>query len=389
VSTAVPSHAPSAPNGHTANGRSAASAHTSLRFRRRGSRSAPRTTSVGEFDPDVLNGRQVYERNMYLAGQTSTLMARYVRVRGDLLLASSALTAEDTVTRQAALNCRDLLVAAKRELESRHPNLTVVVNLLGLAERSLVTLYSPEILQLRIHTLVKDLQSMHPVPVAEIAAIRYAQRGLDRSEPTHQRDAVETAVKDAITYVNGCAEQDLLEDDLQVSRLVRVRWYLGFAWLLLLAVIPVVSSVQTLDEAVVWPVLEVGRGQAVDLVFGALGLSIIGAVGGVVSGMLNVRDSRATMMDYRTSLKKLSLKPMVGAVAALVVYLFLSAHMISGIEITSSGTYVVLAFVAGFSERYFLAVLNAQVVKKPARDAAGAPPGQVTTPAPRVATNPS
>jgi hypothetical protein len=337
----------------------------------------------------VLNGRQVYERNMYLAGQTSTLMARYVRVRGDLLLASSALTAEDTVTRQAALNCRDLLVAAKRELESRHPNLTVVVNLLGLAERSLVTLYSPEILQLRIHTLVKDLQSMHPVPVAEIAAIRYAQRGLDRSEPTHQRDAVETAVKDAITYVNGCAEQDLLEDDLQVSRLVRVRWYLGFAWLLLLAVIPVVSSVQTLDEAVVWPVLEVGRGQAVDLVFGALGLSIIGAVGGVVSGMLNVRDSRATMMDYRTSLKKLSLKPMVGAVAALVVYLFLSAHMISGIEITSSGTYVVLAFVAGFSERYFLAVLNAQVVKKPARDAAGAPPGQVTTPAPRVATNPS
>ena len=93
---------------------------------------------------------------------------------------------------------------------------------------------------------------------------------------------------------------------------------------------------------------------------GALGLSVVGAVGGVVSGMFKVRDSRATMLDYRTSMKRLALKPIVGAVAALVVYLFLSAQVISGVEVTSAGTYVVLAFVAGFSERYFLSVLNAQ-----------------------------
>lgn len=328
---------------------------------------APTATGDG-IDPGSIDGRHVYQHNMYMAGQVSTLMARYVRIRGDLLLEYSSLQADDASGRQAAFVCRDFLASARQELESRLPSLAVVANLLGLAERMLVTTYRPEILRLRVHSFIKELQSLQPTPTAEIAALRYAARDLDQADVNH-RHAVETALKDAITYINRCAERDLIEDDLQVSRLSRLRWYLVFAWILLLVAIPIVSSVQTLDEAVIWPVFAIGRGQEVDLLLGALGLSIVGAVGGVVSGMLNVRDSRATMLDYRTSMKRLALKPMVGAVAALVIYLFLSAHMISGIEITSAGTYVVLGFMAGFSERYFLTVLNAQADPQPNADA--------------------
>ncbi|MFI7068124.1 hypothetical protein ACIBL3_44550 [Kribbella sp. NPDC050124] len=36
--------------------------------------------------------------------------------------------------------------------------------------------------------------------------------------------------------------------------------------------------------------------------------------------------------------------------AALTVYLFLSAQVISGMEVTGAGTYIVAGFVAGFSE---------------------------------------
>ena len=126
--------------------------------------------------------------------------------------------------------------------------------------------------------------------------------------------------------------------------------------------VPFVSRVQSSAGGdVIWPVFDFGFGNSVDLLAGSLGLSIVGAVGGIISGMLAVRDSRATLLEYRTSMKKLALKPVVGAVAALVLYLFLSANVVSGVTITSAGIYIVAAFLAGFSERYFLRVLNAEL----------------------------
>ena len=313
-------------------------------------------TIDNDVDPGAIDGGQVYKRNMYLAGQLSTLMSRYVRIRGDLLIEYARLANdEDLESNRAAVRvCRGLLSDAKQELESRNPSPSRVVNLLGLAERMLVTLYRQDILNLRIQTIIRQLEMLDPRPSDQITALQDRLTG----SRTDERAAIETTLKDAISFVNACEERELLEDDLQVSRLSRLRWYLVCAWLLLLIAIPVVSSVQTVNGELVWPVVQFGSGEHVDLLSGAVGLSIVGAVGGVVSGMLNVRDSRATMLCYRTSLKRLALKPLVGAVAALVVYLFLGAQMISGIEITSPGTYVVLAFVAGFSERYFLSVLS-------------------------------
>jgi len=109
---------------------------------------------------------------------------------------------------------------------------------------------------------------------------------------------------------------------------------------------------------VIWPVFSFGYENWFDLLFGALGLSIVGAVGGIVSGMFSVRNSTTTLLEYRTSLKRMALKPMVGAVAALTLYFFLGADVISGVAITTPGTYVVAAFLAGFSERYFLRFLD-------------------------------
>jgi hypothetical protein len=55
----------------------------------------------------------------------------------------------------------------------------------------------------------------------------------------------------------------------------------------------------------------------------------------------------------------LALKPLAGAVAAVLLYIFLSWDIIKGIEVTSPGVFVLTAFLAGFSERYFLRVVKA------------------------------
>ncbi len=320
------------------------------------------------FETEAVNGQQVYRRGHYRASQLNVLLARYVRIRGDLLLEwGTVQTAPATPAHNVAIVCAQFLEAARRELESRKASLPVVANLLGMSERALVDLYRPKILKLRLQTVADDLARMKPPPTDRIEQLRSIADGFSERKPTgddedgDEFEDVKTALKDAVSYIHGCYERQLMEDDLQVSRLNRVFWYLIAGFVFLLLAVPVISTFQTQDGSIVWPVLQIGRGQAIDLMAGALGLSVAGAVGGIVSGMLTVRDSPATLDDYRTSLKKLALKPVVGAVAALILYLFLSASVVSGVEVTSAGTYVVAAFAAGFSERYFLRVLNAQI----------------------------
>jgi hypothetical protein len=55
---------------------------------------------------------------------------------------------------------------------------------------------------------------------------------------------------------------------------------------------------------------------------------------------------------------KLQLKPIVGAFAAITLYILLSWGVVSGIDVTNGGTYLSLALLAGFSERYLLRLLR-------------------------------
>jgi hypothetical protein len=295
------------------------------------------------------------------------LVARYTQVRGDLLVAAGRLPERGPDLPhgidekfQFAKVCADLLRSARIELESRRPNLPVVANLLGLADRMLASLLAEQILRIRLQSVLAALYDLTPRPTAQITTIRKLALRLDRGEEVDFEDQ-QTAYKDALTYIGMCDQRDLIEDDLQVSRLNTLLGMILLGWGLLMCAVPFISTDLVRDDIEIWPILHLGLGESWDLVAAAGGLSIVGAVGGIISGMLSVRDSRATLLEYRTSMRKLALKPAVGAVAALIVYFFLSAGVVNGLEVTSAGVYIVAAFVAGFSERYLLNVINAQI----------------------------
>jgi hypothetical protein len=65
---------------------------------------------------------------------------------------------------------------------------------------------------------------------------------------------------------------------------------------------------------------------------------------------------------------KLALKPLVGAVAALTLYFFLTWQVLTGVQVTSGGTILLVAFLAGFSERYFLRILKAEESSQDIKD---------------------
>lgn len=322
------------------------------------SRHAAAAAPADRFKVEAVDPRKVFSRSRYRSSQVSVLLVRYARIRGDLL--TSAGKADEDQRRHAELCC-DHLRAAKAQLESPRGMLSVCANLLGLADRELVCLHPPDLLSYRIRgvkILLADRRLASPAVLAQLEEMETT-----RGEGTHENseEVRRRALKDALTILHSQEEHVLIEDDLQVTRLWRVVALALVAWFALVGVVPVVTSAGGASgENFIWPIWAPTGQEQWDLIIAAMGLSVVGAVGGIVSGMLSVRDSRAVLSDYRTSMLKLTLKPLAGAVAAVILYLFLSAGVVAGVEVNNTGVYVVAAFLAGFSERYFLRVLRAQ-----------------------------
>jgi hypothetical protein len=232
-----------------------------------------------------------------------------------------------------------------------------------------VWLLSPDILRQRCCVTLEQLEKLRPKPNALISNLNSARSApLGHNGLSDSDRELRSALEDGLNHINDLDRQIVVEEELQARRLSVLIYYLSLVLLLLLAAIPFTTApIGPIDQpgGVVWPVLwptsaSVNRLTAgVFLVLAALGLAAIGAAGGVISGMLKVRDSRASLTSYRTSLFNLALKPLAGAVAAVLLYIFLSWDIIKGIEVTSPGVFVLTAFLAGFSERYFLRVVKA------------------------------
>jgi hypothetical protein len=94
--------------------------------------------------------------------------------------------------------------------------------------------------------------------------------------------------------------------------------------------------------------------------FNALGVLVAGMMGGFLSGLLYSRSSRVTLADYQETMLKLALRPMVGGIIALALVVMLSWNLIPAIDPKNAGVFLLAAFLSGFSERYFLKLLDIQ-----------------------------
>ncbi len=298
---------------------------------------------------------------------------RYIKTRGDLMVSIALVDKDVPATRKYAERVRDALRSAREELEGANPNLPVTANLLALADRSLVWLYPRDVLEQRCNLARDQLQRMQPQPTALISELAHRD---DLKHTSRQGLVSRYALAEALTYINAASETTLIEDDLQVARLSVVRRYLWMALLLIIAAVPFTTEAKydesTLD--LLWPVFELPRvSMEFSITAAALALGAVGAVGATISGMFRVRDSRARINEFRTSMLNFSLRPLAGAIAAVSLYLLLAWEVLNGIEVTSPGVYVLVAFLAGFSERYFLRVIRAE--EQPAKQQKAAADG--------------
>jgi hypothetical protein len=77
-----------------------------------------------------------------------------------------------------------------------------------------------------------------------------------------------------------------------------------------------------------------------------------------ISGLLQIKDTNVNLIEFKESILKFHLKPIIGGTLAIIVSIFLSWKILPGVKIDSIGTFFLVAFLTGFSERYFLKLLK-------------------------------
>jgi len=60
-------------------------------------------------------------------------------------------------------------------------------------------------------------------------------------------------------------------------------------------------------------------------------------------------------------MQRYSKSSIVGAFAALLVYVFITYKIITGIDLNNLGAILLAAFISGFSERYFLRLIDVKI----------------------------
>jgi len=143
------------------------------------------------------------------------------------------------------------------------------------------------------------------------------------------------------------------------ARLHRARVRIKGDYLLFLAPILLALIVAV---AVAVAVLHAGGGGTARTILAALA----GALGGTVSGAYRLRDQIQNLNEVRAFKPALWVQPLIGAAAGLLLLLALESGLL-GADASTWERVGLLAFAAGFSEPFFLGVVNRVTTAEPGR----------------------
>ena len=159
---------------------------------------------------------------------------------------------------------------------------------------------------------------------------------------------------EAIRLVDRLETAESINRGLQVRRLERIRNVGVLAVFLLIGFAPILVSG---SSQALWARTDPGEAMQVTAWLTTLGIGLLGAIGALLSGLLQVRSSPVTFADYEVRGIEVALRVLVGAAVAVTVYYLLSWRAVP-IDVTSAGTFLLVAFMSGFSERFFLKLLG-------------------------------
>jgi hypothetical protein len=292
------------------------------------------------------------------------LRTRYVELEnefrtvfGNFVMESLGGTPVDLVSAERVVS---LLHVARRALEVEEPDLLMVSNTLDLVERymlwltpSFILVAAMPVLRLRAESLPERERVLFTDQLNQL----YDESGELPTE-TGRLHLLRGVFDEVIGAYNQHMLREQIGSGLQLKRLRTLRlWGLLVLPVLLAAMPLIMPRLEATIEA--WSQSRPGEALSVSLIWLlSSGVALMGALGGFLSGLLQVRSSRVTLAEYQDNMLKLQLRPLVGAIIALLLFGFLSWNLLPGIKIENLGSYFFAAFLSGFSERYFLRLIE-------------------------------
>lgn len=278
----------------------------------------------------------------------NALRWRYTRLEGDFRTVLNNYYNTVYVDKVTARRIISFLESARQALENDSSDPLDVSNLLDLTDQYMVWLYPPHVANSQAIALATQLKSTNN-PWGT-----YLEFEINR--PNQTLGGLRAALDKAKQMQNEENQTIQINNGLQIERLeMLIRWGL-VGILVIIAILPLIMKSETalFKESI----LSNDKLGGIRQWFGLACIGAVGAIGAFLSGLLQVRRTRVTIGEFKESVIQFKLRPIIGAIFAMFITILISWDIISGVEIKNAGAYILIAFLCGFSERYFLNLLK-------------------------------
>ena len=259
------------------------------------------------------------------------------------------------------------LQAARENLEHDDITIIMMINELDFIDRGLIWIYPAHLLKPKAASLKLRLERLKPI------GWEYYQAELDRKMKNDIPEECSIdiqkcssdklySIRSILDETTGACNKQLLDEHinagLQIKRLLEIRkWGL----IMLFTFLAFSSFIVNIEFLHTWRYIIYPDNLYIMSFLLAVSIAFFGASGGFLSGLMYIRGSTTNLSKYRESLIRTQLKPIVGAFAALLIYVFISYKIISGIDLDNLGAILLAAFISGFSERFFLRLIDVKI----------------------------
>ncbi|MCB9796996.1 MAG: hypothetical protein H6741_30295 [Alphaproteobacteria bacterium] len=290
----------------------------------------------------------------------SWLRDRYLELEARFLSLLSERGASPDFDRLTAGRVEEVLRLTRTELEDSDPELAEIHGRLDMVQRKLILLLPPERLLAAAMATASRLSAM------ELGdELRVRLDTLIRAEDSPaSHEALRALLQEAERQITKRDAEEWLGGKLQISRLLAWRWWAAGLVVVLVALSPVLVQATGLEtytlklpEDLLTKLPRFVPRDMTPLVWSGA-VATFGAAGAALSALLSVSRSRVNLREYEVNRVSLQLKILIGALVSLIALVLLSWGMMPGIQVTSAGSYLLVAFLSGFSERYFLRLLK-------------------------------
>ena len=283
-------------------------------------------------------------RDFYL----NSLRTRYLELEADFRTGYNNFYHSKYMDLNTAQLVIGYLQAAKKALEGQDGDIMDIVTMLNLADQGMVGIYPPHVAKARALGIGAELKAQGS-PWGDFLLT-------EAVDPNQTLGGLRAALEKTKQAMNEASQSALISTGLQIERL-KTSWMWS---LIVLAIALCFLPMMVNYDDTFW------KATAIDKVqntywqpwYVAGCMAIFGVGGAFFSSLMQVRTTKSSLSDFQEKQKDSQLKLAVGAIAALIMFIFLSWQIIPGVELKNAGSFLFLAFVAGFSERYFLRILN-------------------------------